>query len=141
MSFIIGNLKGILLCLFITLLAISIQELEIILAGVKLIDALIISLILGVVIGNFYLPFPKIFSKSDLAPKFASKQLLEFAVMFLGFNINFALLKQNGLHLIFLAITSVAMCLLLIYLFCKKKTIILLRKKALLSKKNLIKLT
>ena len=85
----------------------------------KIFDVLIIALIIGIIVKNTPFNIPQIFSKNDKAPKFVSKQLLEFAVILLGFKVNFSLIKESGSSLILLAIISVITCMILVFILCK----------------------
>lgn len=122
MIFLRENIKGFALCVIICAISYLIQYLEISLINEKIFDVLIISLILGIIVKN--IPFkltnmPQIFSKTDKAPKFVSKQLLEFAVILLGFKVNFSLIRESGSSLILLSFASVIICMGLVYLLCK----------------------
>ena len=100
MKFILENRKGLSLCISISLVSYIILFFEILIFNSKIFDVLIISLILGIVIKNIPKKVPGFFSREDKAPKFVSKNLLEFAVILLGFNINFSIIKESGLSLI-----------------------------------------
>ena len=119
MKFILENRKGLFLCLSISLISYLIQFFEILIFNSKIFDVLIISLLIGILIKNIPNKIPSFFSREDNAPKFVSKNLLEFAVILLGFNINFSIIKESGLSLISISIVSVTLGMCLIYLFCK----------------------
>jgi len=119
MKFILENRKGLFLCLSISLISYLIQFFEILIFNSKIFDVLIISLLIGILIKNIPNKIPSFFSREDNAPKFVSKNLLEFAVILLGFNINFSIIKESGLSLITISIVSVTLGMCLIYLFCK----------------------
>ena len=85
----------------------------------KIFDVLIISLIIGILIKNIPKNIPNFFSREDNAPKFVSKNLLEFAVILLGFNINFSIVKESGLSLISISVISVFLGMALIFLLVK----------------------
>tara|TARA_A100001015_G_scaffold28464_1_gene31637 strand:+ start:2396 stop:3418 length:1023 start_codon:yes stop_codon:yes gene_type:complete len=119
MKFILENRKGLSLCLSISLISYVIQFFEILIFNSKIFDVLIISLLIGILIKNIPNKIPSFFSREDNAPKFVSKNLLEFAVILLGFNINFSIIKESGLSLITISIVSVTLGMCLIYLFCK----------------------
>ena len=89
MIFFRENFKGFLLCISICATSYVIQFIEISIFNQKIFDVLIIALLLGIIVKNIPFEIPQIFSKDDKAPKFASKQLLEFAVILLGFKVNF----------------------------------------------------
>ena len=76
-------------------------------------------MLIGIIIKNIPKKIPSFFSREDNAPKFVSKNLLEFAVILLGFNINFSIIKENGLSLITISIISVILGMCLIYMLCK----------------------
>ena len=107
------------MCLSISLISYVIQFFEILIFNSKIFDVLIISLLIGIIIKNIPKKIPSFFSREDNAPKFVSKNLLEFAVILLGFNINFSIIKESGLSLITISIVSVTLGMCLIYLFCK----------------------
>jgi len=119
MKFILENRKGLFLCLSISLISYVIQFFEILIFNSKIFDVLIISLLVGIIIKNIPKKIPSFFSREDNAPKFVSKNLLEFAVILLGFNINFSIIKENGLSLITISIISVILGMCLIYMLCK----------------------
>ena len=119
MKFILENRKGLSLCLSISLISYVIQFFEILIFNSKIFDVLIISLLIGIIIKNIPKKIPSFFSREDNAPKFVSKNLLEFAVILLGFNINFSIIKESGLSLIAISIVSVTLGMCLIYVFCK----------------------
>ena len=119
MIFLRENFKGLLLCISICVLSYIIQFIEINIFNAKIFDVLIIALIIGIIVKNTPFNIPQIFSKDDQAPKFASKQLLEFAVILLGFKVNFSLIKESGLSLVILAIISVIMCMIFVFILCK----------------------
>ena len=119
MKFILENRKGLFLCLSISLISYLIQFFEILIFNSKIFDVLIISLLIGILIKNIPNKIPSFFSREDNAPKFVSKNLLEFAVILLGFNINFSIIKESGLSLISISIVSVTLGMCLIYMFCK----------------------
>jgi len=119
MKFILENRKGLSLCLSISLISYVIQFFEILIFNSKIFDVLIISLLIGIMIKNIPKKIPGFFSREDNAPKFVSKNLLEFAVILLGFNINFSIIKESGLSLITISIVSVTLGMCLIYMFCK----------------------
>ena len=107
------------MCLSISLISYVIQFFEILIFNSKIFDVLIISLLIGIIIKNIPKKIPSFFSREDNAPKFVSKNLLEFAVILLGFNINFSIIKESGLSLITISIVSVTLGMCLIYAFCK----------------------
>jgi uncharacterized integral membrane protein (TIGR00698 family) len=119
MLFLRENFKGLLLCISICAISYIIQFIEINIFNEKIFDVLIISLIIGIIVKNTPFNIPQIFSKNDKAPKFVSKQLLEFAVILLGFKVNFSLIKESGSSLILLAIISVITCMILVFILCK----------------------
>ena len=119
MKFILENRKGLSLCISISLISYIIQFFEILIFNSKIFDVLIISLLIGIIIKNIPKKIPSFFSREDKAPKFVSKNLLEFAVILLGFNINFSIIKESGLSLITIVIISVILSMCLIYMFCK----------------------
>ena len=119
MKFILENRKGLSLCLSISFISYVIQFFEILIFNSKIFDVLIISLLIGIIIKNIPKKIPSFFSREDNAPKFVSKNLLEFAVILLGFNINFSIIKESGLSLISISIVSVTLGMCLIYVFCK----------------------
>ena len=119
MKFILENRKGLFLCLSISFISYVIQFFEILIFNSKIFDVLIISLLIGIIIKNIPKKIPSFFSREDNAPKFVSKNLLEFAVILLGFNINFSIIKESGLSLITISIVSVTLGMCLIYAFCK----------------------
>ena len=119
MIFFRENFKGFLLCISICAVSYVIQFIEISIFNQKIFDVLIIALLLGIIIKNTPFEIPQIFSKHDKAPKFASKQLLEFAVVLLGFKVNFSLIKESGISLIILAVISVITCMILVFILCK----------------------
>ena len=120
MNFILENKKGLSLCIFIALFSFALQWLENEIFKIKVLDMLIIALLGGLLIKNTKFPMLGLFSTSDKAPKFVSKQLLEFAVILLGFNISFSSLRDNGIPLIILAISSVMICMIIVFILCKK---------------------
>ena len=122
MFFLHKNIKGLSLCLFLTFISFGIQGLESYVLNMSkpIIDVLIIALLAGILVNNIRFPMPRIFSKTDDAPKFVSKQLLEFAVILLGFNVNFSIMKESGIPLIILSVLSVLICLPIVFLICKK---------------------
>jgi len=119
MIFFRENFKGFLLCISICAASYVIQFIEISIFNQKIFDVLIIALLLGIIVKNIPFEIPQIFSKDDKAPKFASKQLLEFAVILLGFKVNFSLIKESGISLIMLAVISVITCMILVFILCK----------------------
>ena len=119
MIFFRENFKGFLLCISICATSYVIQFIEISIFNQKIFDVLIIALLLGIIVKNIPFEIPQIFSKDDKAPKFASKQLLEFAVILLGFKVNFSLIKESGISLIMLAVISVITCMILVFILCK----------------------
>ncbi|MBK65636.1 MAG: hypothetical protein CL769_01580 [Chloroflexi bacterium] len=119
MNFILENKKGLFLCLSISLISYVIQYFEILIFDSKIFDVLIISLLIGIIVKNIPNKIPKFFSREDKAPKFVSKNLLEFAVILLGFNINFSIIKESGISLITISIISVLAGMSLIFLLCK----------------------
>ena len=119
MKFILENRKGLSLCISISLISYIIQFFEILIFNSKIFDVLIISLLIGIIIKNIPKKIPSFFSREDNAPKFVSKNLLEFAVILLGFNINFSIIKESGLSLIAISIISVILGMCLIYMLCK----------------------
>ena len=119
MKFILENRKGLSLCISISLISYIIQFFEILIFNSKIFDVLIISLLIGIIIKNIPKKIPSFFSREDKAPKFVSKNLLEFAVILLGFNINFSIIKESGLSLITIVIISVILSMCLIYMLCK----------------------
>ena len=119
MKFILENRKGLSLCISISLISYIIQFFEILIFNSKIFDVLIISLLIGIIIKNIPKKIPSFFSREDKAPKFVSKNLLEFAVILLGFNINFSIIKESGLSLIAISIISVILGMCLIYMLCK----------------------
>ena len=119
MIFLRENFKGLLLCISICAISYIIQFVETNIFNEKIFDVLIIALIIGIIVKNTPFNIPQIFSKNDKAPKFVSKQLLEFAVILLGFKVNFSLIKESGASLILLAIISVVICMILVFILCK----------------------
>ena len=115
MIFFRENFKGFLLCISICATSYVIQFIEISIFNQKIFDVLIIALLLGIIVKNIPFEIPQIFSKDDNA----SKQLLEFAVIMLGFKVNFSLIKESGISLIMLAVISVITCMILVFILCK----------------------
>ena len=119
MKFILENKKGLLLCVSISIVSYIFQYIQTLIFESKIFDVLIISLLIGILIKNIPKNIPSFFSREDNAPKFVSKNLLEFAVILLGFNINFSIVKESGLSLISISVISVFLGMALIFLLCK----------------------
>ena len=119
MKFILENKKGLLLCISISIVSYIFQYIETLIFNSKIFDVLIISLLVGILIKNIPKNIPSFFSREDNAPKFVSKNLLEFAVILLGFNINFSILKESGLSLISISVISVFLGMIIIFLLCR----------------------
>jgi uncharacterized integral membrane protein (TIGR00698 family) len=93
----------------VTLLALVIAELETLAIGYPLLEPLVLALILGVVIRAFWQP-PAILEPGI---DFSAKQVLEFAIVLIGFSLALDTLIHAGARLAVAVLASVAMTLLL----------------------------
>ena len=88
-------LPGLALAAAITLLAIALAELETLLIGYPLLEPLVLALILGVVVRALWEPPPRF--AAGIA--FGAKQVLEFAIVLIGFSLALGTLVDAGARL------------------------------------------
>ena len=104
--------SGLFICILIACLSYGIQYLEIYFFNYNYIDSLIISLLIGLILHNFF----GVLRLSNQGAKFATKQLLEFSVMLLGASINLTLILREGLSILSLVVFAILTCMLLTWL-------------------------
>lgn len=83
---------GLLLCLFITAVALGLQAIEIGKFGHPYVDALVIAILIGMSIRTFWSPG----ARWQAGIAFSAKQLLEVAVMLLGASLSFGAIAASG---------------------------------------------
>jgi uncharacterized integral membrane protein (TIGR00698 family) len=98
---------GALLCVLVTLVAVSIQAVEEMTVGHPYVEAIVIAILLGTAIRSFWEPGQRF--RSGIA--FSAKQLLEVAVALLGASITFAAVAASGLLLLGAIVSVVALTL------------------------------
>ena len=104
-------LPGLAAALAVTLAAFAVQWLEVKLFGFAWVDALVIAILLGVAVHSLA-GMPK-----AAAPgiKFASKTLLEIAIVLLGASISFATIAHSGVFMVASVVATVFISIMLSY--------------------------
>jgi uncharacterized integral membrane protein (TIGR00698 family) len=102
-------LPGLALAAGVTLLAIVIAEIETLLIGYALLEPLVLALILGVVIRAFWQP-PAVMTPGIT---FSAKQVLELAIVLIGFSLPLGTLVDAGARLAVAVLVSVSLTLAL----------------------------
>lgn len=106
-----GLVPGLLATLAITLVALVAEHLEHALLGYVWVDALVFAILLGTAIHTIAGLHPAL----QDGVRFASKTLLELAIVLLGASVSFATIRQAGGHLILAVIAVVLMSLIASY--------------------------
>lgn len=102
-------LPGLLLAIAVTIIALVIAEIETLVIGYPLLEPLVLSLILGVVIRALWQP-P---ATAEPGIAFSAKQVLEFAIVLIGFSLALGTLIDAGMRLAVAVLLSVALTLTL----------------------------
>lgn len=102
-------LPGVVLAVVVTLVALAIAELETLVIGYALLEPLVLALILGVVVRAFWQPPDRMEPGID----FSAKQVLEFAIVLIGFSLALGTLIHAGARLAIAVFICVTMTLLL----------------------------
>ena len=100
-------IPGAVLCLLVTLVAVSIQAAEEATVGHPYVEAIVIAILLGTAIRTVWEPG----SRFNSGIAFSAKQLLEVAVALLGTSITFAAVAASGLALLGAIVSVVALTL------------------------------
>ena len=102
-------IPGIALAATVTLVAIVIAEIETLIIGYALLEPLVLALILGVVVRAFWQP------PANMQPgiDFSAKQVLEFAIVLIGFSLALGTLVDAGAKLALAVLVSVSLTLAL----------------------------
>jgi len=102
-------IPGIALAATVTLVAIVIAEIETLIIGYALLEPLVLALILGVVVRAFWQP------PANMQPgiDFSAKQVLEFAIVLIGFSLALGTLIDAGAKLALAVLVSVSLTLAL----------------------------
>jgi uncharacterized integral membrane protein (TIGR00698 family) len=100
---------GLVLAAAVTLLALALAEIETLLIGYPLLEPLVLALILGVAIRGFWQP-P---ASAELGIAFSAKQVLEFAIVLIGFSLALGTLIHAGARLALAVLICVTMTLAL----------------------------
>jgi uncharacterized integral membrane protein (TIGR00698 family) len=108
-------LPGVVLCIAITLVAIALQAVEVHFAGQAYIEALVLSILLGVAIRTAWQPLPRFVPGIGFSAKF----LLEFAVVMLGASVSAATVMALGPILLAGIASVVAMALGISFVICR----------------------
>ena len=105
------NLPGLAAAIAVTLAAFLVERLELAAFGYPWVDALVVAIILGVAVHSLF-GMPK-----ATAPgiKFASKTLLEIAIVLLGASISFATIAHSGLFMVGSVVAIVFLSLIASY--------------------------
>lgn len=104
-------LPGLAAAIGVTLLAFAVERLEAVLFGYPWVDALVLAILIGVA-GNSLFGMPK---AAVAGVKFASKTLLEWAIVLLGASISFATIAHSGLFMVASVVAIVVLSLLFSY--------------------------
>lgn len=104
-------LPGLAVTIGVTLAAFAAERLELIAFGYAWVDALVIAILLGVAV-NSAIGMP---AATVPGIKFASKTLLEVAIVLLGASISFATIAHSGLFMVLSVVTVVLLSLLVSY--------------------------
>ncbi|OYU88937.1 MAG: hypothetical protein CFE29_15405 [Bradyrhizobiaceae bacterium PARB1] len=102
---------GLTLAALVTLLALGIERLEIHLLGNPLVDALVFAILLGTALHTGF----GLHARARAGVHFASKSLLELAIVLLGASISFATIQQAGLRLVLAVALVVLLSLVISY--------------------------
>lgn len=102
-------LPGLLLAIAVTIIALVIAEIETLVIGYPLLEPLVLSLILGVIIRALWQP-P---ATAEPGIAFSAKQVLEFAIVLIGFSLALGTLIDAGMRLAVAVLLSVALTLTL----------------------------
>jgi uncharacterized integral membrane protein (TIGR00698 family) len=102
-------IPGIALAAGVTVLALVIAEIETLLIGYALLEPLVLALILGVIVRAVWQPPAAMIPGID----FSAKQVLEFAIVLIGFSLALGTLVDAGARLAIAVLASVAITLLL----------------------------
>ena len=100
-------LPGVLLAAAVTLVALVVAEIETLIIGYALLEPLVLALILGVVLRAFWQP-PGIMEPGIA---FSAKQVLEFAIVLIGFSLALGSLIDAGMRLALTVLLCVAIAL------------------------------
>jgi uncharacterized integral membrane protein (TIGR00698 family) len=102
-------LPGLALAAAVTLIALIVAEIETLLIGYALLEPLVLALILGVVVRAFWQPPAPMEPGID----FSAKQVLEFAIVLIGFSLALGTLVHAGARLAIAVLACVTVTLLL----------------------------
>ena len=102
-------IPGLALAAGVTVLALVIAEIETLMIGYALLEPLVLALILGVIVRAVWQPPAEMIPGID----FSAKQVLEFAIVLIGFSLALGTLVDAGGRLAIAVLASVAMTLLL----------------------------
>lgn len=102
---------GLVLAAGVTVIAMVIERLELSWLGNAWMDALVFAILLGTAIHTGF----GLHARARSGVRFASKGLLELAIVCLGASISFATIKQAGAHLVVAVIAVVMLSLILSY--------------------------
>jgi uncharacterized integral membrane protein (TIGR00698 family) len=108
-------LPGVVLCIAITMIAIALQAVEAHFAGQAYIEALVLSILLGVAIRTAWQPVPRLIPGIAFSAKF----LLEFAVVMLGASVSVTTVLALGPILLVGIASVVAMALGTSFIICR----------------------
>jgi uncharacterized integral membrane protein (TIGR00698 family) len=106
---------GIILCIFLTVLAFLLQGIEKRLAGEAYIEALVLAILLGVLVRTLWTPTPRWIGGID----FSAKLLLELAVVLLGASISAATVFALGPAMLVGIACVVSLAIASSYLICR----------------------
>lgn len=100
-------IPGLALASAVTLLAVALAELETLIIGYPVLEPLVLALILGLALRAVWRP-PAV---ADPGIAFSAKQVLEFAIVLIGFSLALDTLVDAGLRLAVAVLTSVSLTL------------------------------